>query len=139
MGASAREIERQIKETRERMDANITRLEGTAADRAMRYGKWAALGVGAVVLAGAAFLVYRRTRKPALRERIDDLSSKRIRELLERVREEFPSVTVRVNEKSEPGMLESTLRKAAHAIVGTASTAVLQRLVRPPASEPSKS
>lgn len=135
MGSSAREIERQITETRERMDANLTRLEDTAAGRAARYGKWAALGLGVVALAGVAFVVYRRTRKPTMRERIDDMSVARLQDLLGRLKEEFPSVTVRVNEKREPSILESTIRKVAPAIVGTASTAVLQRLVRAPASE----
>lgn len=135
MGSSAREIERQITETRERMDANLTRLEDTAAGRAARYGKWAALGLGVVALAGVAFVVYRRTRKPTMRERIDDMSVARLQDLLGRLKEEFPSVTVRVNEKREPSFLESTIRKVAPAIVGTASTAVLQRLVRAPASE----
>lgn len=135
MGSSAREIERQITETRERMDANLTRLEDTAAGRAARYGKWAALGLGVVALAGVAFVVYRRTRKPTMRERIDDMSVARLQDLLRRLKEEFPSVTVRVNEKREPSFLESTIRKVAPAIVGTASTAVLQRLVRAPASE----
>ena len=37
MGASAREIEREIRQTRERMDENLTRLEGQATSRAKRY------------------------------------------------------------------------------------------------------
>jgi uncharacterized membrane protein YccC len=133
MGASAREIEREIKETRDRMDANLTRLEGTAATRAVRYGRWATLGVGVLAAAGVAFLVYRRTRKPKLRDRLSDASVERLRELLEKLREELPSVTVRVNDRSErePGTVESIVRKVAPAIIGTASTAVLERIARP--------
>lgn len=132
MGASAREIERQIRETRERMDENITRLEGTAANGAVRYGRWAALGLGVIAVAGVAFLVYRRTRTPTLRERVDDVSVERIRELLERMRDELPSVTVRVNEKTErqPGTVGRIVREVAPALVGTVSTAVLRRSAR---------
>ena len=138
MGASAREIEREIKETRERMDANLNRLEGTAASKAVRYGRWAAVGVGVVAAAGVAFLVYRRTRKRKLRDRVSDASVERLRELLEKFREELPSVTVRVNDTSgrEPGTVESILRKVAPAIIGTASTAMLERIARP--AEPAR-
>jgi hypothetical protein len=133
MGASAREIEREIRETRERMDENLTRLEGTAASRAVRYGRWAAVGVGVLAVAGVAFVVYRRTRKPPLRDRLSEASVERLRELLEQFREELPSVTVKVNDRStrEPGTLEAVIRKVAPAIIGTASTAVLERIARP--------
>jgi hypothetical protein len=137
MGASAREIEREIRETRERMDENLTRLEGTAASRAIRYGRWAAVGVGVLAVAGVAFVVYRRTRKPPLRDRLSEASVERLRELLEQFREELPSVTVKVNDRSarEPGTLESIVRKVAPAIIGTASTAVLERIARPADAE----
>jgi hypothetical protein len=136
MGASAREIEREIKETRERMDENLTRLEGTAASRALRYGRWAAVGVGVLAVAGVAFVVYRRTRKPPLRDRLSDASVERLRELLEKFREELPSVTVKVNDRSErePGTVEAIVRKVAPAIIGTASSAVLERIARPAAT-----
>jgi uncharacterized membrane protein YccC len=141
MGASAREIEREIKETRERMDENLTRLEGTAASSAIRYGRFAAVGVGVLAAAGIAFLLYRRTRKPRLRQRLNDASIERVRELLDKLREELPSVTVTVNDRSErePGTFEAILRKVAPAIVGTASTAVLERMARAPEREPQRS
>jgi hypothetical protein len=137
MGASAREIEREIKETRDRMDANLTRLEGTAASRAVRYGRWAALGVGVLAMAGVAFLVYRRARKPKLRDRLSEVSVERLRDLLEKFREELPSVTVKVNDRSaqEPGTVEAIMRKVAPAIIGSASTAVLERIARPAEAE----
>jgi hypothetical protein len=137
MGASAREIEREIKETRDRMDANLTRLEGTAASRAVRYGRWAALGVGVLAVAGVAFVVYRRARKPKLRDRLSEASVERLRDLLEKFREELPSVTVKVNDRSaqEPGTVEAIMRKVAPAIIGSASTAVLERIARPAEAE----
>jgi hypothetical protein len=141
MGASAREIEREIKETRDRMDANLTRLEGTAASRAVRYGRWAALGVGVLAAAGVAFLVYRRARKPKLRDRLSEASVERLRDLLEQLREELPSVTVKVNERTprEPGTVAAIMRKVAPAIIGTASTAVLERIARPAEAEQRRS
>jgi 2,4-dienoyl-CoA reductase-like NADH-dependent reductase (Old Yellow Enzyme family) len=137
MGASAREIEREIRETRERMDENLTRLEGTAASKAARYARWAAVGVGVLAVAGIAFAVYRHTRKPTLRDRLSDASVERLRELLEQIREELPSVTVKVNDRSarEPGTLQTILRKVVPAIIGTASTAVLERIARPAETE----
>ena len=141
MGGSARDIEREIKETRERMDDNLTRLEGSAATSAVRLARIAAVAAGVLAVAGIAFLVYRRTRKPTLRDRLDDLSVDElrasVRKLSRRLKEEVPSVTVRVNEHAprEPGMLGTMARKVAPAIVGTATTAVLERIARPRQSE----
>jgi hypothetical protein len=133
MGASAREIEREIRETRDRMDANLTRLVGTAATRAARYGRWATVGVGVLAAAGIAILVYRRTRKPKLRDRLSGASIHRLRDLLEKSRDELPSVTVKVNDRSEreSGTVEAVARRVAPAIIGAASTAVLERIARP--------
>jgi hypothetical protein len=134
MGASAREIERQIKETRARMDDNLTQLERRATTSAWRYGRIAVAVAGVAIVAGAGLLIYRRMRRRTLRDRLDDLSVDNLRTLLaetgQRVRDRMPSVTVRFNEKTqeEPGTVESILRKAAPALVGTAGTALLQRL-----------
>ena len=138
MGASAREIEREIKATRERMDDNLTRLEGRAASNAVRFGRITAVVVGLVAVGGAAFLVYRRTRRPTLRDRLDELSLDNLRALAAeatgRLKDRLPSVTVRVNERTEedPGTMESILRKVAPALVGTAGSALLQRIAVPP-------
>ena len=138
MGASAREIEREIRETRERMDDNLSRLEGKAANGARRAGVIAAV-VGAVVAVGiAGYVVYRRTHRPTWRDRLDDLSPANLRdlaqELSQRLRDGLPSVTVRVNEKTEkePGTAQAILRRVAPAIVGTASTALLSRVAAAP-------
>lgn len=134
MGASAREIERQIKETRDRMDGNLTRLEGQAASSARRYGVIAGAVAGLALLAGAAFIVYRRMHRPTLRDRLSELSLDDLRSLSRRLRDAAPSVTVRVNEKTEeePGTAQAIMRKIAPALVGTAGSALLQRLVPPP-------
>ncbi len=132
MGASAREIERQIKETRERMDENLNQLEGRAASSAVRVARIAAAVLGVIVVGGAAFLIYRRMRKPTLRDRLDDLSMDDLRKLSGRLKDRLPSVTVRVNERpaEEPGTIESIVRRVAPALVGTASTALIERVAR---------
>src|SRR2546430_17434235 len=91
----------------------------------MRYGRIAAIGLGVLAAAGAALLVYRRMHRPTLRDRLDDLSLDRLRSLAADLKDKLPSVTVRVNEKSEeePGTVESILRKVAPALVGTAGSA----------------
>jgi hypothetical protein len=138
MGASAREIEREIRQTRERTDENLTRLEGQASSKAKRYGRIAAIVVGVVVVGGAAFLVYRRTRHPSLRDRLGRLSLDRLRTLAAEatadLKGRLPSVTVKVNEKlvEEPGTIEGILRTVGPGLVGTAGSALLQRVVAPP-------
>ena len=137
MGASAREIERQINETRARMDDNLTRLENQASSSAARYGRIAAIALGVAAVGGVAYLVYRRTRRPTLRDRLDDLSMDNLRALIaaasERMKERLPSVTVRLNEKTgdDPGTFQSILRQAAPALVGTAGTALIERIAHP--------
>jgi hypothetical protein len=138
MGASARDIERQIKETRERMDENLTRLEGNAASKARRYGMVAG-GVAALALvAGIAFLIYRRTHRPTLRERLSDLSLDDLRALAHRWKEAAPTVTLRLNEKEsdEPGTVEAIVREVAPALVGTAGSALLHRMITTPEVKP---
>jgi hypothetical protein len=144
MGASAREIEREIKETRDRLDVSLNELEGRAASNAVRYGRIAAIAVGVLAVGGAAFLIWRRTRKPTLRDRLDGLSIDSLRELADemsaRFKDQLPSVTVKLNEEQpkEPGTIESIVRKVAPAVIGTASTAVLDRIARTGEAESSR-
>ena len=140
MGASARQIEREIRETRERLDANLDELEGRAASNALRYGRIAAIVLGVVAAGGVALLVYRRTRKPTFKDRLDALSLDSLRELSSRLKDDLPSVTVRVNEESphKPGLVESIARRVAPAIAGTASTALLEHVARSGEAEPAQ-
>jgi len=137
MGASANEIDRQIKETRDRMDENLGELEDRATSNAMRYGKVAAVAIGVVVAGGIAFLLYRRFRKPTLKDRLQGMSMESLRDLADemaaRLKKPLPSVTLTVNDRGagDPGMLQSIVRKMAPAIVGTASTALIERVTRP--------
>lgn len=141
MGSSAREIEREIKETRDRLDVNLNELEGRAATNAVRYGRIVAVVAGVAAAGLVGFLVWRRTRKPALKDRLDALSLESLRELADevsgRLRERLPSVTVRVNEEQphEPGAVEAIVRKVAPAVLGTASTAILRRVAQTDGTE----
>ena len=139
MGASASEIERQIEETRNRMDHNLGVLEQRATSNAIRFGRVAAVAVGAIALAGAGFLIYRRMRKPTLQRkltaRLGGMSIDSLRDLAgemnSRLKKSLPSVTVTFNERTEePGAIASVVRKVAPAIIGTASTALLERVAR---------
>ena|SRR5690242_8726255 len=140
MGASAREIEQQIKETRDRMDENLGVLEGRAARGAKRYGKIGVAVVAAVGVAAAGYFVWRKTRRPALKNRLEHLPPESLRELVEeaiaRLKKPVPSVKVTINEvDGRPGTLESVFRKVAPALVGTAAAGLLRRVTAPPAEE----
>ena len=135
MGASADQIESQIKETRDRIDDNLGVLEGRAASSAVRYGRIAAVVVGVGVLAGVGYLLYRRSRRPSLRDRLDGMSLESLKDLAAeasgRLSKRLPTVRVTVNERTqqEPGTVEAIVRKVAPAIIGTASSAVMDRVL----------
>jgi hypothetical protein len=145
MGASADEIDRQINETRDHIDQNLGVLEKRAASNAVRYGRIAAVVLGVVTVAGAGVLIYRRMNRPSRREQLQSMLIDALRdlpnslreipgEMTSRLKESLPSVKVVVNSDEagrEPGTLESVVRKIAPAVVGTASTALIERFTRP--------
>jgi hypothetical protein len=136
MGASADQIEREIRETRERMDENLGVLEDRAVSSAVRFGRIAAVALVVTGAGLAGFLIYRRMHRPALKDRLEAVSPEALRDLAveigTRVKEKFPSVTVTVNERKEPepGPVQSILRKVAPMLIGTASTAVIEKMTR---------
>ena len=148
MGASEDEIDRQIRATRSHMDENLGVLEQRAASKAIRYGRIAAVVVGAVAVAGAGWLIYRRINRPTRRERLQGMVIEALKDLPDsfcdlsdaaatRLKKPMPSIKVVVNgegEAKEPGALEGIVRRIAPGVVGTASTALIQRFTRP--SEP---
>jgi hypothetical protein len=74
MGASADEIDRQISSTRDQIDANLDVLERRAASGARRVGVLAAAGlIVGLAIAGAAYLAYRKVRKPSLGARLHEM------------------------------------------------------------------
>lgn len=144
MGASADEIDRQINETRDHIDQNLGVLEKRAATNAMRYGRIAAVVLGVVSVAGVGVLIYRRMNRPSRREQLRSMVLEALRELpgslrdlpdevTSRLKKPLPSAKVVVNgdEAREPGTLESVVRRGAPALVGTASTALIERFTRP--------
>jgi hypothetical protein len=144
MGASTDEIDRQIKETRDHIDENLGVLEERATSNAVRYGKIAAVVVGAALVTGAGVLVYRRFNRPTRTDQLRKLLVEALRELPDALRElpedvaakikqPLPSVKIVVNgegEATEPGTLESIVRRVAPALVGTASSVVLGRFAK---------
>jgi len=64
MGASSPEIERQIAQTRQHLDANLSVLEHRAASTAKRVTRIAvAIGLGVAAAAAAGFAVFRLVRR----------------------------------------------------------------------------
>ena len=148
MGASADEIDRQIKETREHIDENLGVLEQRAASNAVRYGKIAALIVGVAAVAGAGVLIYRRISRPTRTERLRSMVIEALKDLPDslrdlpdevsaRLKRPLPSIKVVVNGdgSEEPGTFERVVRRVAPAVVGTASSALIERFTRASDSE----
>ena len=145
MGTSADEIDRQINETRDHIDQNLGVLEKRAASNAMRYGRIAAVVLGVVTVAGAGVLIYRRMNRASRREQLQGMLLEALRDLpgslrdlpdevTSRLKRPLPSVKVVVNAEEagkDPGTLESVVRKVAPAVVGTASSALIERFTRP--------
>ena len=144
MGNSSDEIDRQIKETREHIDENLGVLERRATSNAMRYGRIVAVVVGVAVVAGAGWLIYRRINRPTRRERLRSRLIEAIHDLPDslrdlpheagtRLKKRMPSIKVVVNgedEAREPGTLESVVRRVVPEVMGTASTALIERFAR---------
>lgn len=116
------------------MDENIGTLEERAAASAIRYGRIAAIVVAAALAAGGAIFVYRRLRKPTFKDRLRSVSPHALRGragelgLRLRRRKEMPTVTLTVTDADEPGTVERILRKVTPALIGTASTAVIEKV-----------
>jgi len=152
MGSSADEIDRQISETRAHIDHNLRVLEKRAASNAMRYGRIAAVVLGVVSVAGVGVLIYRRMNRQSRSERLQSMLIEALRDLpsslrdlpdevMSRLKKQLPSVKVVVNgtddvETRGAGTLERVVRRVAPAVVGTASSALIERLTR--RSEPAE-
>ena len=143
MGSSEDEIDRQIREAREHIDENLGVLEERAASNAVRFAKVAAVIVGVVAVAGAGVLIYRRMNRRTRTEQLRSMLVEALRDLPDSLRElpdevstrlkrSLPTIKVVVNgeEAGEPGTLERIVRRVAPAVVGSASTAVMERFTR---------
>lgn len=135
MGATADEIGREISTTRDHVDQNLTILERRAMTGARRYGTMAAIGLAAgVLVAGAAYLVYRTVRKPAMGERLRGMMPDALGELPDSVREKLKRRPVRVvisTAEDRERAWESVARKVAPMIATSVAGAVASRFARP--------
>ena len=134
MGPSTDEIGRQIAETRDQVDENLTILEQRAAANARRVALMVAAGAAAgVIIGGAAFLLYRQMRKPGVSERLHDMVPDALNDLPDTIRKRFKDRPVRVvissNEDKE-AVWESVARRVVPAVATTMATAIATRLVR---------
>jgi hypothetical protein len=135
-----RQIDRQINKTHDPMEENLEGFESRAVSDARMYGRIAVIGLAVVALAGAGYLVYRRVRRPTLAKRLRARVLDSIRdlppELQSRLKKQIPRVKFVVANKADDGLstLESMARRVTPAVVGSATTAVLEHFTRPPAS-----
>jgi hypothetical protein len=142
MGPSADEIDRQIRK-REQIDENLDVLEQRSAWNAVRYGKIAAVAVGIVAVAGAGLLIYRSMNRSKRSEQLRSMVKAALKDLPDtlrdlpdevsaRLKKPLPSIKVVVNaeEPEEPGTLERIVRRVAPGVVGTTSSAVIERFTR---------
>jgi hypothetical protein len=141
MGASADEIDRQISSTRDQIDANLDVLERRAASGAKRFGAFAAAGlIAGLAIAGVAYLVYRRVRKPSLAERVHEMLPDALADLPDDIKSRLKARPFKVvitdrSEDAEPGAWESIGRHVAPTLVGSAVSAVMAQATRRRVSE----
>ena len=144
MGDSADQIDRQIRETREHIDENLTVLEQRATSNAVRYGRIAAVLLGVAAAAGAGVLIYRRMTRLSRKERLQRMLIEALRDLPDSVRglpddlgariKQLPRLRLVASgeaEDREPGTLHAVVRKLAPGLVGSTSRALIDRFIRP--------
>ncbi len=107
MGPSAAEIDQQIKETRQQLDANLGLLEARAARKARQVARIAgAVAVGVAATAGIGFFIYRMRQHRTASSRV--------------------SAAVRL-----PRAWESIARKAATTVAVSVAGGLASRLLAP--------
>lgn len=147
MGSSAAEIDQQIASTRHHLDQNLGVLERRAASGAKRVGTMAAAGlVAGLGVAGVAFLVIRKVRKPSLGDRVNRHMPDAFADLRDDLKKRFGNRPFRVvitsgdaaREETGGGVWRSTARKVAPTIATTAASALMAHFMnrRSPSSEP---
>ena len=136
-----RRIDRQINETRDNLEESVEGFEQRAPSDARLYGRIALISVAVLVLAGAGYLVYRRAKRPTLATRLRTRFMDSLRdlppELQSRLKKQIPRFKVVVSNKADEGLgtLETMARRVTPAVVGGATTAVLEHFTRPPGSK----
>src|SRR6202035_3502153 len=136
MGASADEIDRQINSTREQIDANLDVLERRAASGAKRVSAIAAAGlVAGLAIAGVAYLVYRKVRRPSLADRMQDMLPDVLADLPDEIKSRwrdrpFKVVITDRSEEAQPSTWEAIGKRLAPTVVSSAVGAVMTQAMR---------
>jgi hypothetical protein len=134
MGAPTDEIGRQIAETRDHVDENLTILEKRAAANARRVAIIVAAGVATgLVVGAAAFLIYRQMRKPSMSDRLHAMVPDALADLPETIRNRFKGRPVKVvisSGEDREAVWESIARTVAPAIATSVVGAVTARVMR---------
>jgi hypothetical protein len=140
MGASSAEIDRQIKETRQHLDANLSVLERRAAASARRVRVAVAAGVGLAAVVGTAFVIHAMRRKRSPAARIHDAIPRRVRRVpravTRKLKRPLPAVKVVAADQdtaSASRAWESIAQRVAATMVVSAAGRLAARLVEPPA------
>jgi hypothetical protein len=137
MGTSSAEINDEITTTRQHLDANLDVLEKRATSGIKRAGMLGGIGLAAgLVVGGIAYLVFRRTHKPTVRDRVQDAMPD-FTDFQKEVKKRFGSrpfkivITSADADTSERGSIwESTARKVAPTIVTSAASAIMAAALR---------
>jgi len=132
MGSSSAEINNEIATTRQHLDANLDVLERRATSGLKRAGMLGGIGLAAGLLVGGiAFLVIRKTRKPTVRDRVQDAMPD-FTDFQKEVKKRFGNrpfkivITSADADTTERGSIwESTARKVAPTIVTSAASAIM--------------
>ncbi len=139
MGASSAQIERQITETRQHLDANLNVLERRAASGARRVGRIAIItGAGLAVAAAAGVVIYMLTRRRTPAVIMKDAVPGSIRDLPKSVarvlRRRLPTVRVVVADADDSrasGPWRTMAQKVATTVAVSAAGALASRILRP--------
>jgi len=132
MGSSSAEINDEIATTRQHLDANLDVLERRATSGLKPAGMLGGIGLAAGLLVGGiAFLVIRKTRKPTVRDRVQDAMPD-FTDFQKEVKKRFGNrpfkivITSADADTTERGSIwESTARKVAPTIVTSAASAIM--------------
>jgi hypothetical protein len=139
VGTSSAQIERQITETRQHIDANLSVLERRAASGARRVGRIAIMtgaGLAAAAVAGIAIYMLTRRRTPAVI--VKDAVPGSIRDLPKSVakvlRRRLPTVRVTVADADDSrgsSPWRTMVQKVAITVVVSTAGALASRILKP--------
>jgi hypothetical protein len=138
VGASSAEIERQITETRQHLDANLKVLERRAASGARKAARVAAMiGVGVASAAAVGLVAYRLTRHRSPAAVVRDAVPGSFRRLLRRVANAFEQrprtvkvVVADADDSGGPSTWRAIAEKVATTVAVSAAGALVSRILK---------